>query len=535
MLSKLSGRNSGWFFPLCVGLIAGVLIAGLAYRIAPDLPGVGGATGVDTQALPGEAEGAPLPGVSGAPGEPGATTGPGAVTAPGAPGAGAPGAGGHGAGAPAAGGSGSGSSGSGTNPGSTGGGGGALTASDVGVTASAIKVGVGLLDLGGASDAGAAVPGFDPKVQRRQWETFFKELNDKGGVLGRKVQPSFRRVNVLSPQDQQAACVEFTQTKRVFLVFDSSNSMGPDGNLCVAAQNRTLMLGSAISPSDYYAAARGLLISSAASGTRVGRAWARTMERAGKLKGKTLGLLVDQGAINNIVKAGLTTELKRLGYKFSYTAVVSNDPSQGPAQVPSHVVSMQRAGVDTVFMASAFFNMNSFVNQAERQNFRPQYMVSDLAGSNVATLLNGMPDSFDGAISLTYYPSGVTPKNPETPKSRDCRMRWNKLTGENVQPGGQDYGNITGVCNFVDLLATAGAKAGPALNRQGFTNTVQGLGRSFDFGGMGGSFGPGKTNYADLVRTMVWGPKKPETDSAYCTSNQRRCFNDGMPPYNPGV
>lgn len=523
-MNRLVRGNSGWIYPLVIGIVVGVLAAGLTYRIAPDItqnsagPGFeGGPTGaVDGAApLPGES-GAAVPGAVDPQGNPiAAAPRPGTgVTAPGA--SGAPGA-------------------PGTQTGS--GGSTRLTASDVGVSSSTIKIGVSLLNLGAASASGAAVPGFDPKVQRRQWEVWVKELNDRGGILGRKIQAVYRNTDVTSPQDQQAACVEFTQTHRVFLVFDWGTSMGPEGELCVAAQNRTLVIGGAISPADYYRAARGLLISTSASGTRAGRAWARTMQKVGRLKGRTLGLLVDQGTADNMLRAGLVAELNRLGYKITYKAVVSSDPSQGPSQVPPQVLQMQRAGVDTVFMASAFYNMTSFVNQAEKQGWRPQYAVSDLLGADVATLLQGMPDSFDGAVATTYYPPGGDPAKPpvETATNRECRQTWNKQTGENVKPTDGDAPQIVGICVNLRLLETAATKAGAALNRQGFSNAVQGLGRSFDLGGMGGHFAVGKTDYADIVRTMVWGPASPKTVNGYCTANRSRCFNDGIPPYDPGV
>jgi ABC-type branched-subunit amino acid transport system substrate-binding protein len=263
------------------------------------------------------------------------------------------------------------------------------------------------------------------------------------------------------------------------------------------------------------------------------------MEKLGKLKGHKLGLLVDQGTAQSMAESGLVSELSRLGYKLTYKAVVSNDPSQGPAQVPPQVLQMQRAGVDTVFMASAFWNISAFANQADKQGWHPQYAVSDLIGDDIATLLAGMPNSFDGAIATTYYAPGgdktSTKPLPESSVGRDCRERWNKATGENVTAKDSSYAQIVGVCTDVLLLTKSATAAGTTLTRQGFTNAVQNLGRSFDFGGMGGHFGPGKTDYNDVVRTMVWGPADPKTVDGYCTSNRSRCFNDGIPPYDPGV
>ena len=51
---------------------------------------------------------------------------------------------------------------------------------------------------------------------------------------------------------------------------------------------------------------------------------------------------------------------------------------------------------------AAFFNATAFVNQADKQLWHPQYSVSDYEGLPVGTLDQGMPDSFQGAIAISY-------------------------------------------------------------------------------------------------------------------------------------
>jgi len=494
-----------WTYPLLVGAVLGSLVAGLSFRLVardPLTANAGATYGTTTHAAPSEAgDGSETTTTAaGATGGPAASAIGGAATA-------ASGAAASSSAAPSA----------------------ALTASDVGVTATTIKIGVALLDLGGASAVGAAVPGFDPAVQQKEWETYIGELNRSGGILGRKVAAVYTKVNPLDNSAARAACIFFTQQEHVFAVFAGAAMANGDGDLCVAAENHTIDISASVLPTEFYARARGLLITSSAHGNRFFSHWARGSDRSGKLRGHKLGLLVDQGNPENMAKQGLIPALRGMGYQITYTATVSSDPSQGPSQVAPQVQQMRAAGVDTVLFATSFINATAFVNQADKQLWKPQYFVSDFEGLDVGTLLNGMPDSFRGAIAVSYYGFAPGPAHPESATGKSCRDRWNALTGSNLQPTGQDYANIAAVCVNVALLAQASRVAGANLTRASFSGAVQSL-RSFDWGGLGGSFAPGKTDYGDAVRLMVW--DKPNGTTSNCTSNNAYCWNDDGPAFN---
>jgi len=83
--------------------------------------------------------------------------------------------------------------------------------------------------------------------------------------------------------------------------------------------------------------------------------------------GHKLGLIVDQGDAETTGEGRLVRTLASRGYHLTYTATVSSDPSQGPAQASAQVGQMRAAGVDTVLDATSFVNMTAFVNQADKQ------------------------------------------------------------------------------------------------------------------------------------------------------------------------
>ena len=519
-----------WLYPAVIGLVAGSLLAALMLRLVDTHPleFVAGSPGVTSAGRHSARRGSA--GAGGVAGADGASADSSAGAASGGDvGASASGtANGIDAGQ-ASGGSTDASSGSAI-------GGGALTASDVGVTPTAIKVGFVLLDLGGASSFGAAVPGFDPKVQQQEWQTFVDDLNKHGGINGRKIQPYYVKADPVDTNSQRQACLQLTQDDKVFMVVNAASGLGTS-ELCVTAENHTLDLSLQLNPTEYYQRSGGMLITEQQQGNRWFSDWALALNHIGKLHGRHLGILTDQDRADLMVNGGLVPSLRRLGYSVSYLADVSGDPERGPSEIPAQLQQMRLKGVDTVFLATSFVNATAFVNDADKQQWRPQYFTSDWSGDDVGTLLGGMPQSFDGAIATTDYAFIPSPSHPEAASARACRQQWNQLQpGQTVTPtspgNGQDYANIVTICLTMHLVEQGAGNAGATLTRSGVSAAVQELG-SFDWGGLGGRFGPGRLDWAQNMRPMVWGSPPGSTAGQNCNPNNTKCWNDDGPAFDP--
>ena len=225
---KLTAPSIRGTYGLLVGVGAAVLAVGLLLPFvvadpivdqvatATPLPSILGPEGSGT-AGPGAAVGAGAGGVAGGPG----------VTLPG--GAPAPGSGA-------------------TVPGVPGAGGATVeeprTASDVGITADTITVGIPIPDVaafgdveGGASFGGAFG---DPETQ---WRAFVDDLNAHGGVQGRRIEPVFRLYDAIDRDGMRAACIYLTEEVQVFAVLGGFYG---DPILCVTEQHQTPLLGQAV-------------------------------------------------------------------------------------------------------------------------------------------------------------------------------------------------------------------------------------------------------------------------------------------------
>ena len=434
----------------------------------------------------------PTPGATLSPGAPGATTGPTAPTGVG-PSGGLPGTQPHQPG---------GTSHPNTLPPNE-----RLFASDRGVTATTIKLGFLLFDVGGASDFGFNFPGTDPELQQKAWDAYVAELNQHGGVLGRKVTPVYEKYDVLSPDSMRAACLEMTQTHKVFAVFDQGGIAGPSV-LCFTEENGTLFfnLSGFGLPNDMYARSKGLLFTLFPSGQRSLRALAGELHRLGVLKRKRIGILADDFPDNvRAIDEGIVKTLTDHGYKIEHRENLAADTGTGASQIPLAVHNMDNANVDAVLVLTQSLFATQFVTQAENRNYVPKYFVGDWWGGYSDTYGQNMTEAFEGALAITTSRNGEWRKNyPEPAPEKRCREIYEKQTGTKLERGTLTYNSDVRQCAQLDVFVAAARSLGANLTRTRTSVAVQRLGTLAlpHFGG--GSFAPGKFDAADLVRTTRW-------------------------------
>jgi len=104
--------------------------------------------------------------------------------------------------------------GGGTAGGPAGGGTGSVDAGKApGVTADSIKIGVTYPDLEAIRD----VIDLDYGDYVATYEALFDDINDSGGINGRRLEPVFVPVNPLGPESAAAACKQLTEVDEVFV------------------------------------------------------------------------------------------------------------------------------------------------------------------------------------------------------------------------------------------------------------------------------------------------------------------------------
>ncbi|MHB8463861.1 MAG: ABC transporter substrate-binding protein [Acidimicrobiales bacterium] len=380
---------------------------------------------------------------------------------------------------------------------------GTLGPSDRGVTATSIRVGVTILDLGGVGKVGVSLPGYSPAHQEQVWSGYFNELNKRGGINGRKVTPVYQEYDITSTDSMQAACLSLTQDHKVFAVLDTSGFMGAPV-LCLTQQHATpfVTVGELGTPTEFYSEANGYLFTLHADGNRQMRNMASVIAAAGALKGKTIGILAEQGLGFDTTFNTLEAQLKALGHPSTYRYTLASDPGTAASQLPVAVNQMVAHHVDAIFLVANLIFDEQFVNQAQGENYTPAYFTSDWGtGENIS----GTPSSFDGALAVTEtnafdWNEGL----PQPAYDAQCQHRGTADSGYVWDPSSSASINHPADmrdCSLVDLFTWAARAAGPNLTRTGLLAAMKTLGTvpiaTFP---PSGSFGPTKYDAADYVR-----------------------------------
>lgn len=495
---------------LLLGVVLGLLLAGLAIpfvfgeRLTTDvvastgdaLPvgpdaALPGAPGEDLAAAPGATVGPQVPGAAAAPGAAGAPGAPGSAVAPGgtetAPGS-APGQ----AAAP------------GQPAGSAGGA--PLTATDRGVTAKTVKVGFTALDTGGLGRTGVGI-GVTVAQQEGFWRAYAEDVNARGGLNGRKIEPVVVAYDPLSESSQRAACLRLTQDEKVFAVVGGFNF--PVAVSCVVRENQTPLFSSYPSTSDEaFAQSGGRFVTLFPQASRMMAIAVAALDGAGKLKGRTIGILNQQANDPGArTSAALERAIEARGHTVKRRADLSADSGTSASQVPVTVSQFQRDGIDTVFVLAAVTTATAFVQQAEQQGYRPAYHMTDWANNNNDFAAQNMPASFDGTIATTHIlgHGNKQPFGPENASAARCREIHDKRSGRRLAARGTaEYGATMQGCDAALVFEKAAQAAGPNLTRSSVSAAVPSLG-SFPVANFGpGRYAPGKQDFSEQVRFHVY-------------------------------
>lgn len=381
-----------------------------------------------------------------------------------------------------------------------------LTASDRGVIAEKIKVGVLVIDIGSIGRIGIAVPGLSPQEQKEAWSAFFRDLNERGGIHGRQVEHVFREFDLLDADDMRAACLELVLDQKVFAVVEAGGFHGP-AVLCVTKENRTPLLGGGTvgTPKGYFRQSQGMLFTVQQAAPRLMRNFAWELGRLDLLKGRKIGILDGGSFPMGETMDVFAAALRDLGGDVVYRANLSQDYSTGASQVPVAVQQMRTKGVESVMLVSSLIYATQFVQAADGQGWYPNYYTTDWQAGSNDNYAAAMPASFDGALSISstrLYEVRVG--KPEPAIDAHCRQIWEEQTGKKVERGTIAYASTVEICNMVRLFEAGALGAGSNLTRTGLSMAIQGLRRFVlaDFGD--GAFRPGKFDAIDHMGTLRW-------------------------------
>ena len=384
----------------------------------------------------------------------------------------------------------------------------ALTASWPGVTEDTIRLGFVDIDLAGLREMNLVdIDRGDPAVVV---QTFVDELNQRGGILGRRIEAFHEIVLPIDPVDAEAACIRLTEDADVFAVLGQFAGPTAEVDGCFTAQGETIMIGGNPTPDQL---------------ARANAPWLTTGMSAQRRLVAAVGLMHDDGLIGQRIAVAtapedeaaadslVIPELERLGYEVVTKVVQTAGSGDRSAQDGEWSVFMERFAtddIDTVMLVQATVAFTG-ANQLVLKGFDGRILLVDAVGTldSIGTSSESPPEAMAGIMgTMAASPAEVF----ELEATQECVSVLEAADptitvhpADQVPDGESDWmPTVLGVCAKLRLFEMIATAAGPALTHESFLAAAESLG-SFDLAGSPfASLGPGKLDVSDGLRLAVF-------------------------------
>jgi hypothetical protein len=326
--------------------------------------------------------------------------------------------------------------------------------------------------------------------QTKAIELFVKQVNDAGGIDGRRINPIITNFDPTDETEMRALCKTWTEgSPAAFAVLDGLGDWTGDDQLCITQEGHTPFIGAWTTVTDWTKEGSPYLWWVGPDQTTILQAvvnWGLSAHLiGGTIK---VGIIAgsrasDQTALNDYLlpdlrNAGVTPIVKTIDADPDDTATTD-------AQSPLVIQQLRSDGVTSVIPLIPF-NVFYPVLQAETsQGYFPKLLLSDYESTILASLglipipyakaLNGQ----EGVTSETL--GGIDDPRPESqggydPGVRACWVVWHKAYPQ-VPPGNmndfiEEQGPVVGWCQVIQLFETAAKGAGPDLDRRTFVTAM---------------------------------------------------------------
>ena len=348
----------------------------------------------------------------------------------------------------------------------------------------------------------------DPKVAI---DALVAEVNERGGINGRKIELFFEKVLPIDTNDAEAACIRLTEDNEVFAVLGSF--VGPTVGVdpCIPDLGETIMIGGAPTEADLERA-KAPWLTTGMSSARALPAIIQLMSDEGHLDG-TLGVVwavEDESAALDIV----LPELDRLGHDVAVTAAQIADAGDRRAlatEWETLVEKLRTEGVDTVMLVLQSAGING-PNQLSLVGWEGEIAI---VGPSVLTSIGitaQVPlEDLDGILGSM----GATADEAYAlPATQDCidileaaHPEITVVPSAEVPGGEEDWASALLVhCSRLRLFELIATAAGPDLTHDTFLAAAEGLGEIDLPGNPFTSLGPGKLDVSDSQRLATFDP-----------------------------
>ena len=227
--------------------------------------------------------------------------------------------------------------------------------------------------------------------QTKAIKLFVKEINDKGGINGRKINPIISNYNPLDAAGMRSLCKDWTEgSPAAFAVVDGVGGWTGDNQLCVTQEGQTPLLAQWTSVTDYTKVGSPYLWWLGVDQSALLATLVQWGQSAGLIGGSNkLGIIVgdrasDQLALNTYLlpdlrKAGITAEVQTIAASPSQSAQIT-------ASAPLVIQKLRNAGVKSIIPLIPFNVFFPLLQAMTQQEYFPKLLLSDYESSITSAL-----------------------------------------------------------------------------------------------------------------------------------------------------
>jgi hypothetical protein len=339
---------------------------------------------------------------------------------------------------------------------------------------------------------------------------FVNQINDAGGIHGRKINPMIVSFDPTNANEQRSLCKDWTEgTPPVFAVLDGLGTWEGDNELCVTQEGHTPMLSQWTTTTNWTDLGSPYLWWTGADDAPILAATVRWGLSSGRLgHGKKVGVVVsDQASDQSALNSYLLPDLKKIGVVPQVETIAADlgETASTDSDATLAVERLKAAGIQSVIPLLPENAFTPYISAENSQNYFPKLLLSDYQ-SEIEVALGLIPIPYDKALNgqegvTAETLGGIDSPVPEAqggydPGDRSCWVVWHKAYPQipkgNINDDIEEQGPIQGWCQEIRLFAKAATMAGKNLNRRTF---VEAMSRITNFPGGNSpvlSYGPDK-------------------------------------------
>lgn len=355
-----------------------------------------------------------------------------------------------------------------------------------GVTDTTIKLGLVQVDYSCIKD----FVDFTRGDQEKTYKVFVDDLNAKGGILGRTVEPVYRDFCPIGNSQALSTCTSFTEDDKVFAVVGVFIDQSGDAQLCIAKNHQTVEIIHNVSQAWIDEAPKGLLLTPNITTDRRLSVILDLLARDKTLQGKKAAVLTQPDSKDRVDEL-VTPALKKMKVKQGDTAVLNitgTDTSAAQSQLEAFIEKWKAEGVDTFVLVGQVVVSKTYVTML-KDAFPKATLIADqtpvaLSGGQDAVTAKTDPNPYQGLISAEGQSEQA---RFETPVMQRCVKTYEKATGttvvapKDVKPDADGkrtevYASVEDACGDILFFATIAEKAGKQLNNTTWTKAVNSMG-----------------------------------------------------------